>query len=283
MIAITGATGQLGQRVIQHIQTINPNASIVGLVRTPSNAEHLNIPTRQGNYHDKASLINAFQGVTTLVLISSSDFNQRLTQHINAIEAAKVAQVQHIIYTSILHADRWPIAFANDHLETEKALKASGINYTILRNTWYIENHTDTLAHTLALGVLVGSAGQAKISGATRDNLAEAAAKVALNANAHQNQIYELAGDTAYTLADIASHVANISQRPYAYQNVDEQTHANHLGGQGLPPPIANLLAHLEAQGVSTGILLNQDQHLSKLLGHPTTNYQALVEQTLST
>jgi NAD(P)H dehydrogenase (quinone) len=129
MIAITGATGQLGQHVIEQLLKTVPADQIVAIVRNPAKADALSqqgIQVRQADYTDQTALTSALQGVEKLLLISSSEVGQRTPQHLNVINAAKAAGVKFIAYTSLLHADTSPLGLHVEHVATEKALAESG-------------------------------------------------------------------------------------------------------------------------------------------------------------
>ena len=199
MIAITGATGQLGHYVIESLMKTVPASQIVAIVRNPAKAQALTaqgITVRQADYGDEAALTSALQGVEKLLLISSSEVGQRAPQHRNVINAAKAADVKFIAYTSLLHADSSPLGLADEHIETEKMLADSGIVYTLLRNGWYTENYLASVKPALQHGAFIGSAGQGRIASAARADYAEAAAAV-LAKGAPAGTVYELAGDTA--------------------------------------------------------------------------------------
>src|SRR5690606_35702578 len=155
----------------------------------------------------------------TLLLISSSEVGQRAAQHRNVIEAARKAGVGRIVYTSLLHADTNPLDLAIEHRQTEADLKASGIPFTILRNGWYTENYTASVPGALAGGAFIGSAGEGRIASSTRAVFAEAAAVVLLG-EGHDGKTYELAGDKAYTLADLAAEISRQSGREIPYKNL---------------------------------------------------------------
>lgn len=150
MIAITGATGQLGQHVIEELLKTVPASQIVAIVRNPAKAEALRqqgVVVRQADYTDEAAFTTALNGVDKLLLISSSEVGQRAVQHQNVINAAKAAGVKFIAYTSLLHADKSPLGLHVEHVETENALAASGVPYALLRNGWYTENYQIGRAH----------------------------------------------------------------------------------------------------------------------------------------
>ena len=139
MIALTGATGQLGHYVLQDLLNTVPASQIVAIVRNPAKAQALSqqgVVVRQADYSDEAALTAALQGVDKLLLISSSEVGQRAVQHRNVINAAKAAGVKFIAYTSLLHADTSPLGLAAEHIETEQMLADSGIAYALLRNGW---------------------------------------------------------------------------------------------------------------------------------------------------
>ncbi|WP_288790162.1 SDR family oxidoreductase [uncultured Enterobacter sp.] len=272
MIAITGATGQLGQLVIEELLKTVPASQIVAIVRNPAKADALSqrgMVVRQADYTDQAAFTTALNGVDKLLLISSSEVGQRAAQHQNVINAAKAAGVKLIAYTSLLHADTSPLGLHVEHVETEKALAESGVPYTLLRNGWYTENYIASVPPALEHGVFIGAAGEGKIASATRADYAAAAAKV-ISEEGHAGKVYELAGDSAWTLSELTAELSRLSGKPVAYQNLSEADFAAALKGAGLPAGLADMLADSDT-GASKGGLFDDSRTLSKLIGRPTT------------
>ena len=278
-IAVTGASGQLGHLVIEHLKEKVPASTIVGLVRKPEKAKDLGVQTRAADYTQPATLEAALEGVDTLLLISSSETGQRVAQHANVIAAAKKTGVKRIVYTSLLHADRSPLNLAPEHIQTEADLKASGIVYTILRNSWYTENYTGSIPAALANGAFYGCAGNAKICSAPRDDYAEAAA-VVLTGEGHEGKTYELAGDEAYTLTDLAAEISRQTRKKIPYEDIPEAKYAAALRNAGLPEGFAAALASWDV-AASEGALFDDSHQLSRLLGRPTTPLAVVVEAAL--
>lgn len=273
MIAITGATGQLGQHVIETLLKTVPASQIVAIVRNPAKATVLSqqgITVRQADYSDEAAFTTALQGIDKLLLISSSEVGQRAPQHRNVINAAKAAHVKFIAYTSLLHADRSPLGLADEHVATEKMLAESGIAYALLRNGWYTENYLASAPAALEHGVFIGAAGEGKIASATRADYAAAAARV-ISEDGHAGKIYELAGDAGWTLSQLAAELAKQSGKKVVYQNLSEADFAAALKGVGLPAGLADMLADSDV-GASKGGLFDDSHTLSKLIGRPTTS-----------
>lgn len=273
MIAITGATGQLGQHVIESLLKTVPASQIVAIVRNPSKAtalSQLGITVRQADYSDEAALTAALQGIDKLLLISSSEVGQRAPQHRNVINAAKAAHVKFIAYTSLLHADTSPLGLADEHVATEKMLAESGIAYALLRNGWYTENYLASAPAALEHGVFIGAAGEGKIASATRADYAAAAARV-ISEDGHSGKTYELAGDAGWTLSQLAAELAKQSGKKVVYQNLSEANFAAALKGVGLPAGLADMLADSDT-GASKGGLFDDSHTLSKLIGRPTTS-----------
>lgn len=282
MIAITGATGQLGRLVIEQLLKTVPANQIVAIVRNPAKAEALSqqgIVVRQGDYTDQAALTTALKGVEKLLLISSSEVGQRATQHQNVINAAKATGVTFIAYTSLLHADNSPLGLHVEHVATEKALAASGIPYALLRNGWYTENYLASAPPALEHGVFIGAAGEGKIASATRADYAAAAAKV-VSEEGHAGKVYELAGDSAWTLSELAAELSKQSGKPVVYQNMSEADFAAALKSVGLPAGLADMLADSDV-GASEGGLFDDSHTLSKLIGRPTTSLAESVKTIL--
>ncbi|MGE4528531.1 MAG: SDR family oxidoreductase, partial [Rhodospirillaceae bacterium] len=270
MIVVTGASGQLGRLVISNLLKRVPAAEIAAMVRSPEKAADLaalGVTVRRGDYTDPASLDAAFAGVEKLLLISSSEVGQRLPQHRNAIEAAKRAGAKLIAYTSLLHADASPLGLGEEHRATEALLAASGVPYVLLRNGWYTENYLASLPPAVQGGTLFGAAGEGRISSAPRADYAAAAA-VALTAPGHAGKVYELAGDDAYTLAELAAEAGRASGKAVAYKNLSEAEFRAALEGVGLPGGLAALLADSD-DGASKGGLFDDSRTLSRLIGRP--------------
>ncbi len=275
-IAVSAATGQLGTLVLAALKA--RGAAPVALARTP--ARIVGYEARAFDY--TAPDAAALAGVSVLVLISSNDFNDRAGQHAKAIAAAKAAGVGRIVYTSVLKGDASPMTLlAADHIATEAALKASGVAYTILRNGWYTENLTGNLGAALAHGALIGAAGEGKYAAAPRADYAEAAAVVALEPG-HEGQVYELAGDGAFTMAELAAEVSAQSGKPVAYVNMTQADYAKALEGFGLPAAFAATLAQSDPVVGTAGALYDDSQTLSRLIGRPTVPMAETVRAALA-
>ena len=279
-IAITGATGQLGRLVVESLKARVPAGEILALVRDPAKAADLGVAARAADYTKAQTLGPALEGVDTLLLISGNEVGQRLPQHRAVIEAAQAAGVTRIAYTSILRADTSPLVLADEHKATEALLKASGLAYTLLRNGWYAENYAGAIHGAVASGALIGSAGQGRISAAARADYAEAAA-VVLATDGHENKTYELAGDTAFTMAELAAEISTKAGKTIPYNDLPEAEYAKILEGLGLPAAFAAILAQSDV-GASQGGLFDDGHQLSGLIGRPTTPISALVANLVS-
>ena len=273
MIAVTGATGQLGRLVIDALLKIVPPAEIVAAVRSPEKAADLTakgVTVRLADYSRPETLGSALDGVDRLLLISANEVGKRFAQHKAVIDAAKAAGVGFIAYTSILRADRSPLALAKEHAATEEAIAASGIPHAFLRHGWYTENNTASIGAALAHGAVVGSSGDGRIAAAGRKDYAEADARIVAEGTKHAGVAYDMAGDTAFTLAEYAAEVARQSGKPVVYTDLPESAYKDILVGVGLPEPLADALADASAHAAD-GALFDDGHTLSKLLGRPTT------------
>ncbi|NBE08599.1 NAD(P)H-binding protein [Paragemmobacter ruber] len=277
-IAITGATGQLGRLAIAALRA--RGLAPLALARDPARAADLGVETRAFDYVAPASLAPALAGVETLVLISSSDFNDRVGQHRNVIAAAQAAGVSRILYTSLLRADTSPMLLAADHKATEEAIRASGLTFTILRNGWYTENHTGSLAGAIAAGALIGAAGAGRFSSAARADYAEAIAVTAASTG-HDNATHELAGDGAYSYAELAAEVSRQTGKTIPYNDLPAGTYAGILQSFGLPEGFAHVLADSDVQA-GQGALFDDSRTLSRLIGRPTTPMPVTVTAALA-
>lgn len=279
-LGITGATGQLGRIVISELTHRTASANIVALVRSPLKAADLGVEARAFDYSKPQEQAAALAGIDTLLLISGNEIGKRAEQHANVIAAAKTAGVKRIVYTSLLRADTSTLVLAGEHLATEEALKRSGIDYTILRNGWYTENYTPALPGILASGVVIGSSGSGKISAATRADYAAAAA-VALVTEGHAHKTYELAGDEAFTMSDLAATISRLTGRQIPYSNIPVQEYAAALAGTGMPEGVAQFFAGTHV-ATEKGDLFDNGHALSTLIGRPTTPLAQTVADVLA-
>lgn len=278
-IAITGATGQLGRMVVTKLKAKIPAEDIIALARSAEKGADLGVEVRQADYTEPATLDAALKGADTLVLISSSEVGQRELHHGNVIEAAKKAGISWIVYTSLLHADVSALSLADEHRATEAFIKESGIPYTILRNGWYTENYTGSVAGALAGGAFIGSAGEGKIASAARADFADALVAVLTSAD-QAGKTYELAGDEYYTLSDLAAEISRQTGSEIPYKNLPEADYASVLTGFGLPAGLAQAIASFDVAAAG-GALYSDSRQLSTLIGRPTTPLAASVAEAL--
>lgn len=279
-IAVTGSTGQLGRLVIAGLKEHGKSNDVIALARTPEKASDLGVTVRQADYDRPETLTEALAGVDTVLLISGSEVGKRLPQHKAVIDAARANGVKRIVYTSLLKADTSPLSLAPEHIETEKLIKASGIEYTILRNGWYFENYTGSLGGALAAGALAGTSGDGRISAASRADYADAAIAVLLDGD-HTNATYELAGDSAFTLGELAKEVSDQTGKPFPYNNLPEEDYAAILVSAGLPKEVAAMIASF-GSGAAQGALFYEGKELSSLTGRKTTPLSQAVKEALA-
>ncbi len=279
--AVTGASGQIGRLVLDAMLKQVPAGDIAALVRdTGKLASYAakGVDVRAADYDAPETLAPALRGVDRLLLISGSALGQRPRQHQAVIDAAKDAGVGYIAYTSILHADVTPIKLGEEHRATEASLKASGLSYDLLRNGWYNENYVGSLAAQIAAGEILGAAGDGKIHSASRADFAAAAAEVLRNGKG--GDIYELAGDSGWTMAEFAAEVSRQSGQKVTYRNLSEAELAKVFEGIGLPDFIAAIVANSNFS-TSLGALEDSGGTLSRLIGRPTTPIDQTIAKAL--
>ncbi|WP_104498636.1 SDR family oxidoreductase [Acinetobacter indicus] len=281
-IAITGATGQLGQLVIHHLFNLSSEHHLIALVRNIEKAQAQlpkGIKIRHFDYDKPESLTTALLGVDKLLLISANEIGRRTAQHQAVIEAAQASQVPYIAYTSLLNADHSSLGLAQEHRETEKLIQESGLSYTLLRNNWYIENYLGALTQAIQHGAIYGASGDGQISAASRDEYAEAIARVLLT-DTHLNKTYELASNQSFTKANLAQAISEVSQQPVQYNNLSPEAFEQLLLQVGLDEGFASFLADVDAQ-TQDGVMYSQSQDLQTLLGRPTANITSILQKLI--
>jgi NAD(P)H dehydrogenase (quinone) len=280
---ITGATGHLGRLVTEDLLRRSvPAGDITATGRDITKVKDLadrGVRVLAIDYDDAASLDAAFRGADRILLVSASEPGRRAQQHQNAIDAATRAGAGLLAYTSIANAGTTTMRLAAEHQATEAALRASGLTYVLLRNSWYLENYTAQLPAILQRGSLAGSAGDGRVSAATRADYATAAATV-LAGDGHEGRAYELGGDEAFTLAELAAEIGTQAGRPVRYLDLPEDEYAQVLTGAGLPEAATVTLADAD-RGLARGDLYVDSGDLSRLIGRPATTLREAVAAAL--
>jgi NAD(P)H dehydrogenase (quinone) len=281
-LLVTGAAGQLGQRVIAHLLDTHkvPAARIIAGTRNPEKISHLaskGVQVRKVDFED-ASVATALAGVDRMLLISTDAVDRpgrRIAQHKAAIEAARKAGVKHVLYTSMLKPDTSLVSFAPDHWGTEQALTASGLGWTILRNSWYAENVLMTAKTVLATGKWFTSTGDGKVAHASREDCARAAA-AALASENNANTRYDITGPQGYTSAQIAKFISEIWGKPVEVVQVTDEQLAEGMKAGGVPAPVVPMLVSFDANTRSGGLDV-ASKDVEKLTGKPAQELKAFL------
>lgn len=286
MILITGATGNLGKAAINKLLKLVAPKDLAVLVRDETKATALKnqgINIRIGSYDNYDSLVTAFKGIDKLYFISGSDIMKRSKQHENIVKAATEAGVSHVVYTSFQRkneTDTSPIALvAQSHLLAEKELKASGMKYTILKHGLYSEMLPIFLGNKLLdTKVIYQPAGEGKTAYTLREDMAEVAATI-LTSTGHENKTYDIVGDKAYSYAEIATIISNITGESITYLSPTQEEFSETLTGAGVPGEYIGLFSSF-SEAIKQGEFESTSSDIETLLGRkatPVTDYLKLV------
>ncbi|MFF8244206.1 SDR family oxidoreductase [Streptomyces griseus] len=282
-IVVTGATGALGRLVVDALLAEVPAGEVVAVVRDKEKAAALaarGVELRIADYDRPESLAGAFRSGDRVLLISGSEVGRRVAQHTAVIDAAKAAGVARLAYTGILSGPDADFTLADEHRATERLILDSGLPYTFLRNGWYTENYTANLAPVLEHGAVLANAGEGRIASASRADYAAAAVAV-LTGDGHLNTAYELSGDTAWSLAEYAALLSELTGEEIAYRNVPAAAHQEALVGAGVPEGFAAILVDVD-EAIGRGRLAGTSGDLARLIGRPTTPLAETVRAALA-
>lgn len=283
-ILVTGATGHYGQATITSLlnKGVKPQA-ITALVRDESKAEtlkELGVNIVYGNYDDYNSLVRAFSDIEKLVLVSGSELEKRTEQQLNVVKAAKEVGVQHILYTSVerkTERETSPIQFVlGSHLATEKAIKESGMTYTLLRNNLYMDLLPWFLGENVLENGIYLPAGSGKIGFALRAEMAESVANI-LTTEGHENKNYTISGE-AVSFEEIAKILSEISGKEVSYTSPDLETYIRTVTAAGMPETFANMFGGFSQAG-SQGELNSENSDMERLLGRKPISVVAFLKQ----
>jgi NAD(P)H dehydrogenase (quinone) len=228
MIAVTGATGELGARVARGLAAQHVPQRLV--VRDPTrvplldHTEVVSVPS----YGDAAAMRDGLRGIETLFLVSGRESIDRLEQHFSAITAALDAGVERIVYTSFVGAaPDATFTFARDHFHTEQRIRATGLRHTFLRDSMYLDYIPLFVGED---GVIRGPAGEGRVAAVARDDVADVAVAV-LASGEHDGQTYDVTGPEAFTLAEAAAELSRSTGRVVTYERETlEEARASRAG-----------------------------------------------------
>lgn len=271
MILITGASGHLGRAVIEQLATRVPADRIAALVRDQGKAAGLTargVQVRAGDYDDVGALDRAMAGVEKVLLISGTDEANRVRQHQNVVDAAKRAGVRFIAYTSrvVKAQDTSDNPLMAGHFATEDAIRASGLLYAILRNALYMDVIPLFVGgqKVFEAGIALPT-GDGRVSFALRRELGEAIANL-LAGEAAERRVVDLTAGEAWSFADVAAALTDLSGRAVAYTPIDESAFLTRLRGRGLPEAMARRSADFMAE-IRNSRLDEVGPELERLLG----------------
>lgn len=217
MIAVTGATGAIGGRIVRLLAGGDSRVDLRLVVRDPARAPDVGCDVRTATYGDRAAAEAALAGVSTLFMVSASESADRRAQHRTFIDAAAAAGVQHLVYTSFDGAaPDATFTLGRDHWDTEEAVRASGMAHTLLRDNLYL----DVLPFFAdEHGVIRGPAADGRVAAVARADVAEVAAAILRDAAPHGGATYLLTGPEALTIDEVADRAGAVLGRALRFEN----------------------------------------------------------------
>jgi NAD(P)H dehydrogenase (quinone) len=215
-LAVTGSTGAVGGLVARDLAHRGVAQRL--LVRAPARTPRLDgAEVRQCTYSDRAASVEALQGVTTLLMVSGAEAEDRLDQHKRFVDAATEAGVEHVVYTSFQGAATdCTFTLGRDHYATEQHIRASGVEFTFLRNSFYLDVLPVWVGED---GVLRGPAGDGRVAAVAREDVARVAVQALLDPARHSGATYDLTGPEALTLSEVAAAISRVTGREVTYHD----------------------------------------------------------------
>lgn len=278
-VLVTGASGHLGKIILEELLKRGHN-KIIATTRKPETLENFakrGVTVRKASFDDPASLVSAFQGADRILIISTDNIGNRITEHSAAVDAAIKVGAKRILYTSLAKADEVPVTFAFEHEGTEEKIKQSGLAYTILRNNMYSDYLIPKLQHAVASGSIYGSGGDGACAYISRTDCAKAAAAALLSSDPG-NKIIEVSGPKAWTYAELAKFTSELVNISVSYVDLPAEELSKALAGAGVPKPMADALASFDVS-IREGYLKDVNSSVKDLIGEELQDVSALLKE----
>jgi NAD(P)H dehydrogenase (quinone) len=284
-LLVTGASGQLGRLVLEHLLAgAAKGRPIVAATRSPEKLAGFaarGVQVRAANFDDPATLAPAFRGVERALIVSTDALDRpghRMEQHLAAVRAAKAAGVAHVVYTSLVHPDPDSlVTIAPDHFQTEQVIAESGLGHTVLRNNLYTDYLVPGVAYAVKSGKIANAYGAGKVGYVTREDCARAAA-FALGAPFTGKAVLDVTGPEAITQTELAAIVSKVTGRRVEYAAIDRDMALKAYIGAGLPAPVAELMVSFDLAGAA-GQLAAASSAVLELTGTPPTSVADFLER----
>lgn len=239
-IVITGASGHYGRAATDRLIALGRASDLILITRTPDKlADRVDegCEVRYGDYDKPDTLASAVQGAEKMLLISGTRVGARVVQHKAAIDAAAAAGIRHILYTSFIGIDDPdnPAEVRHDHIETERLIRASGMDWTMLRDAHYADAMILMAGPgVMASGQWISNAGDGREAMVWRDDCVASAVAV-LTSEGHEGQIYNITGPELQTFAEVTALMAEITGVPLEYVAVDDAAQYAMFDAMGIP------------------------------------------------
>lgn len=275
MIGVTGSTGQLGSRIARLLAADGVAQRLI--VRDPGRAPSLaGASVAQAAYGEHSALLNALDGVSTLLLLSATESADRVSLHKATVDAAVAAGVERIVYTSFVGASAAAtFTFARDHWHTEEHLRSTGVDFTFLRDNLYLDFLSGFVGED---GVMRGPAGDGRVAAVARDDVAEVAARVLVSSQ-HSGMTYDLTGPSAFTLTEAAALMSSAWGRSVRYEpETLDEAYRSREGFGAAPWEVAGWVTSYAA--ICSGELSGVSSAVEDITGHPALSLTEYLAKT---
>lgn len=293
-IVITGASGQYGRAATDRLIAMGRAQDLILITRTPAKLADRTTQgctVRYGDFDKPETLASAMTGAERMLLISGTRVGARVIQHKAAIDAAASAGVRHIVYTSFIGIDdpANPAEVRHDHIETERLIRASGMDWTMLRDAHYADAMIVMAGPgVIASGQWISNAGAGREAMVWRDDCVASAVAV-LTGDDHAGKIYNITGPDLQTFAEIAADMSAITGCPIAYVATDDEGQYAMFDAMGIPrrPVDDQTIAGIPwnsddmvtfGRAIREGFLELVSNDVERLTGNPARSVRAMIE-----
>lgn len=280
MFLVIGANGKIGSQVVKQLLAAGEKVRV--LVRDEKKAKAAftsGVEIAVGDVADAASLDRAFAGATSAFVLTA---NEAMLQEQNAYVAARKAGTKNVVLLSVAGSMRGsPLRLADMHAQSEDALKASGLTYTILRPHAFMSNILDSAGSIKGEGRTYGASKDGGVPYIDTGDIAAVAVAALRDPAKHGGQTYLLTGPQAFSQQQVADKIGALIGKSITYVDLPPAVFVDNLKKYGVPGWLADDFGKMN-EWFASGAAATVSNDVEKVTGRPARTLDAWLSDNVA-